>query len=72
MTELVTYPEFGVTVNVVVEPEVTDLEEGEIVPFEPAVPVTVYEGTAHVDPFQDVPDVQLAVAVEESSWTELL
>jgi hypothetical protein len=30
-----------VTVKVVVEPEVTDLEEGEIVPPEPAEAVTV-------------------------------
>jgi hypothetical protein len=35
------YPGFGVTVRVVVLPDVTDCVAGVIVPPEPAVPVTV-------------------------------
>ena len=35
------YPEFGVTVNVVVVPELTILELGEIFPPVPALAVTV-------------------------------
>lgn len=41
-TEFIEYPEFGVTVRVVVLPEVTVCDAGEIEPPEPALPVTVY------------------------------
>ena len=40
-TELMLYPEYGVTVNVVVAPEVTSCEVGEIFPPVPAYVLTV-------------------------------
>jgi hypothetical protein len=52
-------------VKVVVLPDVTDLDEGEIVTFDPAEADTVYVGAAQVEPFHVVPEIQVAVGVTE-------
>jgi len=47
VTEEMTYPAFGVTVNIWVSPEATEMfPDGLIVPPAPALAVTVYVGEA--------------------------